>query len=259
MRHYDSKVELHRAEKNPQIEAVDSFSHNPRKKLAFDVALNLDRNAFPGNAKIFVEAYRKAFFRRFPCGTVSNPQLPKSRVLEGLDSRSLVLFRIKVTDPKGRLLGIADKMIPRREEEATDKLCLLPVDFVDLGRSIWRLDLAGDPPSLQLNKNIENIRELARSDSSFLSLVYPEVVRQVLHKIVVEESHTDPETDPEDWMSRWIQFAVEILGTRILPPEGESEPMIQEKMRWIDDVVDAFSASNQLLEKFIQAHRIREQ
>lgn len=229
-------------------------------KLAFDVSLNLDPNTFAGNAKIFVEAYRKAFFKRFPCGTVSNPRLPQNRVLEGLDSRSLVLFRIKVTDPEGRLLGIADRIIPRREEEkSTDKLCLLPVDFVDLGNSIWRLDLTGDPPSLQLNKNIENIRELARSDGSFLCLVYPEVVRQVLHKIVVEEGHTDPETDPEDWMGRWIQFAMEILGTRILPPEGESEPIIQEKMKWIDDVVDAFSASNQLLEKFVQAHRIREQ
>jgi hypothetical protein len=228
--------------------------------LAFDTTLNLDRIAFPGNAKIFVEAYRRAFFKRFPCGTVSNPRLPKSCVLEGFDSRSLVLFRIKVTDPKGRLLGVADKIIPRRpEEESADKLCLLPVDFVDLGRSIWRLDLAGDPPSLQLNKNIENIREMARSDGSFLSLVYPEVVRQVFHKIIVDENHTDPDTDPEDWMSRWIHFAMSILGKRLLPPEGESEPILQEKLRWIDDVVDAFSASNQLLEKFVQAQRIREQ
>lgn len=227
--------------------------------LAFDATPNLEGLSLPGNAHIFIEAYRRAFFRRFSCGTIQNPNSIKNCILEGLDPRALVLFRTKVTDLKGRLVAVADRIIPQRpDEESSDRLSLLPVDFVDLGKSIWRLDLASDCPSLQLNSRVENIREIARSDTFFLSLVYPEVVRQILCKIIVEENHTDPDTDPDDWMSRWLSFAAGLLGKRSLPPTGESEPILQEKLRWIDDVVEAFCESHQLMEKFIRAQKMGE-
>ena len=149
---------------------------------------------------------------------------------------------------KGRILAVADKLIPRREaDELSNKICLLPVDFADLGQSIWRLDLEGEWPSLQLNGQIDDIREIARSDAHFLSLVYPEVVRQVFHKIVIEEDHTDAQTDPYDWMSQWLTFA-QVLGVKQLPPSGDSEPILQDKLKWIDDTVEAFCTKNKILE-----------
>ena len=227
--------------------------------LAFDASFLLDGLSLPANGRISIEAYRRNYFRRFSCGTIQNPRPVRTCVLEGLDPRALVLFRAKVSDPKGRLLAVADRIIPQRpEEETSDRLSLLPVDFVDLGKSVWRLDLASDWPSLQLNSRIDNIREIARSDPSFLSLVYPEVVRQILCKIIVEENHTDPETDPDDWMSRWLNFGAGLLKKKAWPPAGDTEPLRQEKLRWIDDVVEAFCESHQLLEKFIQSQRIGE-
>ncbi len=172
------------------------------------------------------------------------------------------MFRIKVVDATGmgRILAAADKIMPhRQDEEPTDRLCLLPVDFVDLGSSIWRLDIAGDWPSLQLNNRIDEIREIARSDVSFLSLVYPEVVRHVLYKIVVEEDHTDPESDPDDWMSQWLNFTSNLLKVGYLPPSGESEPIIQEKLKWVDEAVEAFCSENKMLDKFRQALIPRDQ
>ena len=77
-------------------------------------------------------------------------------------------------------------------------------------------------------------------------------MRQILHKIVVEEDHTDPETDPEDWMSQWLTFT-RLLGVKQLPPSGDSEPILQEKLKWIDDAVEAFGSSNKVLEKFMLA------
>jgi len=230
------------------------------KTLAFDAVVDLDGLLLPGNATIYVEAYRRAYFRRFPCGTLSEPKFPKNRVLEGLDPDALVLFRVKVVDKKGRILAVADRIVPRRtEEEQGDKQCLLPVDFVDLGQSIWRLDLEGDLPILQLNKGIENIREIARSDTFFLTLVYPEVVRQILFKIVVDEDFTDADADGEDeWMSDWLKFAIQMLGRKHLPPLGKSEPIKQEKLKWIDDVVNAFCSDNQLLERFVKEQKIGE-
>ena len=221
--------------------------------LAFDAAVDLEGLMLPASANIHVEAYRRAYFRRFSCGTVSEPKFPQNRILEGLDPDALVLFRIKIVDKKGRILAGVDRVQPRRtEEEPTGRLCLLPVDFVDLGQSIWRLELESDWPTLELNKNVENIREIARSDSAFLTLVYPEVVRQILHEIIIERDHTDPDTDADDWMSGWLRFAIDLLGKRQLPPSGESEPIKQEKLKWIEDVVEAFCLSNKVLEKFIR-------
>jgi len=235
-----------------------SLNETSDNRLAFDAALQLDGLDLPPSANIFIEAYRRAYFKRIACGTVSNPKFPKKFILEGLDPQALVRFRVKIADKKGRILAIADRIIPRlTEEEPTDKICLLPVDFVDLGQSIWRLDLDSDWPSLQLNKLIENIREIARSDNYFLTLVYPEIVRQVLYKIVVEEDHTDPYTD-DDWMSQWLRFVIDLSAEKLLPPSGESEPIKLEKSKWIDDAVNAFSSNKRVLEKFIQAQDLRE-
>jgi hypothetical protein len=251
---------------------IRKFNYTGRKRIArsrvtieiipgkngsasFDASIDLSGLNLPKNAEIFIEAYRRSFFKRFPFGTVSQLRSPQDRSLGDLGPKALAMFRIKIVEAgrKGRILAVADKIIPRRaDDELTNKVCLLPVDFVDLGQSIWRLDLASDWPSLQLNIRIQDIREIARSDSYFLSLVYPEVVRQIFHKIVVEEDHTDPQTDPDDWMSQWLSFA-NLLGIRQLPPSGDSEPILQDKLKWIDDIVEAFCLSKKMMERFIQA------
>jgi|OpeIllAssembly_1097287.scaffolds.fasta_scaffold179355_2 hypothetical protein len=251
---------------------IRKFNYTGRKRIArsrvnieiipaktgptsFEASINLSGLTLPKNAEIFIEAYRRSFFRRFAFGTVSQITPPKDRSLGDLDPRALAMFRIKVVESagKGRILAVADRIIPHRtEDEPANKMCLLPVDFVDLGQSIWRLDLLSDWPSLQLNIRIEDIREIARSNAHFLSLVYPEVVRQIFYKIVVEEDHTDSQTDPEDWMSQWLVFA-NLLGVKEVPPSGVTEPILQDKLKWIDDAVEAFCSNNKMMEKFAQA------
>jgi len=227
--------------------------------LAFDAGLDLENLSLPFDAKLFIEAYRRAYLRRFSCGTVSQPRLPRGQVLEGMDSRSFVMFRVKVVDGRGRILAVADRVMPRRsDDEDAGKQSLLPVEFADLGHAIWRLDLDGEWPSLLLNNRIDNIREIARTDESFQALVYPEVVRQILAHIVIREDHTDPDTDPDDWMSLWLRFAIGLMGRRALPPSGAEEQVTLDKGRWIDDAVEAFCASQQLVERFIRNHRAAE-
>lgn len=237
-----------------------SLHADSENKLAFNAFLDLYDQQLPINSAIYIEAYRRAYFKRFSCGTIAEPKLPRNQVLEGLESDALVLFRVKVVDKKGRILAAADRIVPRRtEEEQSDRQSILPVEFIDLGHSIWRLDLEGDLPILQLNKGIENIREIASSDTNFLTLVYPEVVRQILYKIVVEEDFDDPNADDEDqWMSNWIKFAIQILGKNHPPPSGQSEPDKQEKLKWIDDVVNAFCVNNSVMEKFVKSLKIGE-
>jgi hypothetical protein len=237
--------------KIPRSKVSIFLNEGPGKTLAFDASVDFEGLPVPPSANIFIEAHRRHYFKRFSCGTVSAPKFPRGRILEGLDSNALVRFRVKAVDKKGRIVAAADNIQPKRiEEEEADRLCLLPVDFADLGHAIWRLDLENDWPILQLNKNIEEMREVARSDHSFLALVYPEVLRQIFFKIIVEEDHTDPETDPDDWMSGWLRYAVDLLGKKQMPSSGQSEPIKQEKLKWIEDVVEAFCSNNQILEKF---------
>lgn len=244
----------------PRTKISLSLNTVPGSKLAFDAFIDFAGITLPSTAKIYIEAYRKTYFRRFPCGTISSPAYPRNQILEGLDPDALVLFRVKVVDRKGRIFAIADRIRPRRTgEDQTDRQSLLPVEFIDLGELIWRLDLEDDLPILQLNKRIENIRDLARYDIYFLTLVYPEVVQQILYRIVIEEDYTDIEADgEEEWMSSWLKFAVQILGRRHLPPAGSSEPFKQQKLRWIEDVVNAFCLNNSILEKFIKEQKIGE-
>jgi hypothetical protein len=228
----------------------------PDASLAFDAGLDMENLSFPFDAKLYIEAYRRTYLRRFSCGTVAQPRLPRGQALDGLDSRALVMFRVKVVDGKGRILAVADRVMPRRsEDEDASKQCLLPVEFADLGHLIWRLDLDGEWPSLLLNNQIDNIREIARADESFQALVYPEVVRQILHHIVIGEDHTDPDTDPDDWMSLWLRFTISLMGRKTLPPSGGEEHIVLDKGRWIDDAVDAFCASQHFVERFIQNHQ----
>jgi len=247
--------------KIPRSQISIALYETEGNKLAFDASIDFKRLILSQDGNIYIEAYRRAYLQRFKCGTIKDPKFPKNYVLEGLGPDSLVRFRIKIVDKKGRLLAVGDRISPRRlEEESGNKLCLLHADFLGLGQLIWRLDLDGDWPILQLNHKLENIREIARSEPSFLTLVYPEIVRQILYRIIVTEDHTDPESDGEDdWMSAWLKFALLLIGGgKQLPPSGESEPILQENLKCIDDVVDAFCSSNQILDKFAKSLKIRE-
>lgn len=252
---------------------IRKFNYTGRKRIArsrisveiifhgdgppsFEASVDLEGLDLPAQARVFIEVYRRYYFRRFHFGTVARLVPPQDRRLEDIDPGALVLFRVKVVETvaKGRILAAADRVLPQRtEDEPVGKISLLPVDFVDLGGAVWRLDLEGDWPSLQLNSRVDNIREIARTDSRFFALVYPEVVRQVLYQVVVVEDYTDPEGDPEDWMSLWLRFAWELLGQTSLPPAGGSESVNQAKLKWIEDVVEAFCAENRTRERYIQA------
>ena len=60
-------------------------------------------------------------------------------------------------------------------------------------------------------------------------------------------------------MSQWLNFTSSLLRTGYLPPSGESEPIIQEKLKWVDEAVEAFCSENKMLDKFKQAFKPQDQ
>jgi hypothetical protein len=214
----------------------------------FNSFLKLDDLELPSNAHVYVEAYHRSGYQRFEFGTIDDRKIPADRNLKNISESAIPLFRVKVVDRStshGRILAAVDRVRPENIDNVpASSQSLLFVEYDDLGNKIWQLDLEGDWPVLKLNQFVEEISLIASSDNRFLSLVYPEVFRQILKRIIIEDEHTDPECD-DDWPSLWLQLACFLPGMNI-PPQT-SKP---DQQSWIEKAVESFCANYNMLEKF---------
>jgi hypothetical protein len=218
----------------------------------FNLHLELSDLRLPANARIYAEAYHRTAYQRYDFGSLAHPKSPEDRRLNRFSESTLPLFRIKVVDrtsAHGRILAALDKIRPESvDSEPAGSHSLLYVEYDDLGSKIWQLDLDGEWPTLKLNRKVDEIGLVAGSDPRFFALVYPEVFRQTLTKIVLEDEHTDPDCD-DDWPSLWLKLA------RRLPGIGDPPVSKGEQAGWIDDATEAFAAKFDVLAKFNQAQQ----
>jgi hypothetical protein len=216
----------------------------------FNLRLNLSDLKLPSNAHIYAEAYHRTGYQRYGFGSLSNPKSPEDRRLTRFSDSIIPLFRIKVVDrtsAHGRILAALDKIRPENvDSRPAGSHALLFVEYDDLGNKIWQLDLDGDWPVLKLNQKVHEISLVASSDQRFFALVYPEVFRQILKRIVIEDEHTDPDCD-DDWPSLWLKLA------RQLPGMGDPPAARGEQEAWIENATEAFSGKFDVVAKFNQA------
>ena len=217
----------------------------------FNMSLQLDDLALPPTAKIYVEAYHRSGYQRFDFGAVGKLNIPADRGLDNISATVMPLFRVKVVDKTGthgRILASADKIRPTSEDQQpVGSRSLLFVEYDDLGQMVWQLDLDGDWPVLRLNRTVDEISLIASSDNRFLSLVYPEVLRQILTRILIVDEHTDPDCD-DDWPSLWLKLAASLPGMTVPTQTSKAG-----RQAWIENAVEAFGANFNLLDKFHQA------
>ncbi|KQC06653.1 MAG: hypothetical protein APR54_01535 [Candidatus Cloacimonas sp. SDB] len=214
---------------------------------SFDATINLQGLKLPFDAKVFVEVYYRTDRKRFDFGTVSNIIQPESTNISELGNLDNLNFRIKVVDLStkyGLILAEADGIKPHTEKGDEKRIrSILSTEFnCDLGNQVWRMNYSTSLPILELNKNIPNIRSLAKSNPLFFFFVYPQVIREVLtYMFLVEEF--DPEETTEEWQFNWFEFAKRIYledpPTRFNINDPDSR---QEIVEWIEKVVDEFSS-----------------
>ncbi len=217
-------------------------------KRFFNAALRLEDLSLPANARVYLEAYHRTGYQRYDFGTVEHQRTPSDRKLSNFSDSALPLFRVKVVDntTHGRILATADKVRAESiEDTPADSQSLLFVEYDDLGNKIWNLDLDGDWPLLKLNQRVDEISLVASSDNRFLSLVYPEVFRQILKRIIIEDEHTDPECD-DDWPSLWLKLACGLPGISMPPQVSKPDQVV-----WIEKAVESFCTNFNMLEKFV--------
>ena len=207
-------------------------------QVTFDIQrLSLERYQFPPEAIVRFEAYRQSLYVPFELGKVSDIHLPGVSTLRDFDSPDGIRFRVKVTsvaDPTaGRLLAVGDRIPPVRV--SGDPESLLHVKPAELGQEVFRL--SWEPgPVLLINDKIDLWRDAAR-DLTFVSLVYPSILRTILARILTDSESIGDDSD-EDWSSQWLTFA------RALPNVGAPPDVTPEELEllddWIDGAVSAF-------------------
>jgi hypothetical protein len=221
---------------------------------------NFAQHRLPITARVYVEAYHRTSWMRFPFGTVAEVRPPENRRLGDLDS-SAPLFRLKVVDESGdcgKVLADADQISPLDNDVPANRIPLLPVVLTDLGQAVWRLDFTNERPVLELNQSIDGIALLARSDDRFFSLVYPAVVQRILEQILLLDRIFDTDGPAEDSRCQWLRFATRLPGVGRPPePIDDAEELTPEfqlrASEWIESAVAAFCRHVRAAERFAQA------
>jgi len=232
---------------------VDISVINERPYKSFTATLDLKGLGLSDDAKVYIEPYHKSSFMRFPFGTVAIPQTPESTILTDIPSTSIIRFRVKVVDETtklGRIIRVADKIKPKNLEESGNRKSILHIDWdKDLDQEIFRVTFPdNDYPRLEINRRIENAKELVKSNDIFRSLVFPVAVRQVAERIAIGGFNEEDDS----WQSTWLKFIKGVLHVNI-EVEFDDDNNEDEINDWVEEVVSAFCRKNKFRIKFEQA------
>lgn len=212
--------------------------------------------SLPGNARVFVEAYRSspAARMRFDFGTVADLRIPasESRLLsEFNDDLPPPLFRVKITDNSeqpGRLVADAQRIRPLDPDIKPDKQRgILYTEWRDNDGPVWELDILDEVtgPILYIDRTADPHKELP-SRIEFKALVYPEILRRMLTRAL-----SDDRDDPECWQHTWLHFPRQMSGFRDPPPADDDDP--EAKKDWVDAAVRACSRNAAFCQKMAPA------
>ncbi len=233
----------------------DRLLINVRKidgKRAFNAEMELEGLGFPAESRIYIEPYYKSSYMRFDFGTIDNFSPPLITYLSEIPDTDQVLFKVKVVGvngSSGKLLGLAEKVIPKSEEtETIGRTPLLPVDFSkDLGHQIFQIffDEEGNRVILEINSKIENGPEFIRSNE-FKSLVLPAVVRLIAERL---KNH-DYDPDSNRWEDMWLKFFYTRINIDEKPVyDGYNQDMIDD---WLESMVNTFCRKFEVFQNFLK-------
>lgn len=227
------------------------------KKIS-EVSCDLKDLSLNPVARVYLEAYHRAEHKRFDLGTVQDLKTVNGLELSPMAYSDNLKFRILVVDETqqkhGLIIAHADgiKAVGENEQPAHS---LLPVQFEDTAQEIWRIryEDQGGGPILYINNRIPNIEARARRDPSFIMFVYPQVLRNVLTKILLIDRH-DFSEELDTWKDEWIMFAkmsAHIDNPPYYDGEDYSSESIVDMEKWIDSAVEGFSYSRREWDGFI--------
>lgn len=226
---------------------------NKGKILSFSVDINLNGEGFYGEPKILIEAYHRTEHKIFDFGNAADGAVARDLSLKELPYTDNLKFRVLVVDSEERILADADGITP--EQEAEEKP-ILPVEFRDIGRQVWKVEFVADEgaPVLVLNSNIPNIENHARSPQLIMD-VYPAVIREVLKHMVFVEGIESPAEPSVSWHADWLEFSNILCPFLQIPdyldPRNDSFNA-DDVLEWIEGIVNEFCHGRKEWAQYIQ-------
>lgn len=218
--------------------------HDDEEQPKFFADLDLQDYSLPADGKVWIEAYDRNAFMRFPFGVAESPSSISDTTLTDFVGTDSYYFRVKVVDTgcHSRLLAVADSISPvRHDDDEEPAKSLLRVTTRDLGPVPWELEFpVADHPLLVINNRIDAGKSLARSNQLFQALVFPAILEQILRRILVEDNYRpSAEIDDDDmWKEGWLEFAGSLPGSAKL--QIDQEITGDELGKWIEDSRTSF-------------------
>lgn len=216
------------------------------KISSFDATVLINMEKYKDDSIVYLESYHRTDFKRYRLGNISNIINLENKSFKNFLFPENNLFRVKVINQDGLITGMANEIHPIDEGKPEySKRSILPVSFEkDLGMKIWELRYEARGPELYFNSKINNIETEANSNPTFFVFVLPQVIKEILYKIIFIDK-IDNYEDPEiDWHKDWINFARSICTKDITNLYSLDE---EEDIRyWIDSVIDNFSVNHKV-------------
>lgn len=246
-----------------------SFNYTGRKRLdnsTFQIEIHeqkkgdskLKVNLFKENitdiakgAVTWIEAYLGSKMMRFCLGNWDETD-EHTFTLSDFDVAEHLLFRIKIvdeSDAKHPIKGWRDRISPVvYDVNGRQKKSVLPVKPVDLGDIAWRLDWEDSKrPILFVNSRINdarNVESIVKNDPDFSALVFPEVIREVLNRLLLVENAD------EDDENEWITFACNLVGAPFEREEGDDYKNEELVNKWVENVAQKFGQKTELISRY---------
>lgn len=212
----------------------------PGEPLKAKVSLNLDKLNFPGNSQVALEAYHRSSGMRFDFGTIDALAIPPVLVLSEVDRGGSVLFRLKVIDndnEPGKLLGSAERIQPKGEEDQDGRRSIFPILFRDLGSDVWKVEVEyGDRPKLLINKRMQGFDYKLQENPMLQGVILPAALRFLMAELVKNAETGDDDDEEESWKEDWLSYSRDELDMTEDPRELDEV----KRMAWIDDAVQSF-------------------
>ena len=227
--------------------SVRATQNHDEVSIALSIVKSHYFESFPLKAEIKLRLYENKLTETLNFGKLG--ALFIERKIQNQTAFSAPTCQLRIVqssgERKGVLLGSTSTWtLPVREEDpGPDKRrCkgILMVQLFDIAPRAWKLDIREDAhPVLYLDSSIPDARAWARTDPTFISSVFPAVIREIFDNILVEGDSPDIE-----WVADWLKWAGTLMPDQVTPFEEHR----QRQQEWIDNLLDRFCQQNRVLD-----------
>ena len=199
--------------------------------LKVEVKLTIEKDDYPQNAKIILEAYNRVNMHRIELDRVQNYEDEK-QVFDlpfSTHIRAKINFRLKIINPENyKLLGYAEKL----KEEKYVKSLLVINDKDDKVTNIFQIDFENeDNPILYLNPRLSSV--IDKLKPIIAEMAFKDILTYLLNnedRIENFEEH------------KWFKFADGLV------PRQDKDGHKEDNENWIKQVLCKFSEENKVIE-----------